>query len=456
MDRFIAKEDEQKVAWIKRFMEYETLIPGFHEEEGKDPEGVLKKYGFPLTLEEISFYPGKIENHYVMDPVYPETAAKSYTEFIKNKLAFRDELKVDNIPANEAMRKWHKRQTGRCIAELGARCDSLVQVPFTVELADGCSVGCEFCGLNAGRLKSVFRYTEENAKLFNDVLIGAKELIGDACKNGTLYFASEPLDNPDYESFMHDFVKILGRYPQITTATALKHKELLHKILPEMNETGNSIYRFSVLSEDIAHKIFAEFTPEELLYTELLPQFEEAPTAGFVDSGRRGEADNNLEGTISCVSGFIVNFARKTVRLTSPTQACKEHPTGEIIFETAEFTDAADCIEVMKGMIRKYMLNVIAPKDRVRLREGLTWKLEDEKLVVDSGKGTTFTISVAGDISFYEDMMKALSSGYHTKREVVSKLLKRFEGKLVRTEMLHYAINRIWELGILELESGKV
>jgi hypothetical protein len=39
---------------------------------------------------------------------------------------------------------------------------------------------------------------------------------------------------------------------------------------------------------------------------------------------------------------------------------------------------------------------------------------------------------------------------------VVSKLLKRFEGKLVRTEMLHYAINRIWELGILELESGKV
>ena len=49
MGRFAKKEDEYTIGWIKRFMEYETMIPGFHEEEVSDPEAFLKKYGFPLS-----------------------------------------------------------------------------------------------------------------------------------------------------------------------------------------------------------------------------------------------------------------------------------------------------------------------------------------------------------------------------------------------------------------------
>lgn len=454
--RLAAREDEYKIGWIKRFMEYETMIPGFHDEEVADPEAALKKYGIPLTLEEISFYPPDEDDPYNMRPVFPDSDASLYTRFMKNKIAYRDKIKEDDLPALPAMRKWHKRQQGRCLAVLGARCDMLVHVPFTLELSDGCSVGCPFCGLNAGSLKKVFRYTDENAKLFRDVLTGVKEMIGEAAGQGTMYYATEPLDNPDYESFLADYMDIFGRIPQITTATALRHKELLHKLLSELNEDGRTVYRFSVLSAEDALKIFEEFTPEELVYTELLPQYDDAPACAFANAGRRGEILGEYDDTISCVTGFVVNFARGTVRLCAPTSADSDHPTGEIIFETAEFTNAQECMDAIKGMISRHMANIIAPSDRIRLRHGLKWRTEDDTIKVENGKGTVFTISSGKSEDVYIKMLEMFSQGYHTRQEVVSKLLDKYKGMLVRSDIFFYAINRLWELGILELESGKV
>jgi radical SAM family RiPP maturation amino acid epimerase len=456
MERFARKEDEYKIGWIKRFMEYESMIPGFREEIMNDPENTLKKYGFPLAVEEVSFLPSDPEDIYTLRPAFPESDASKYADFMRTKISFREEIKEAGKPANDMMRKWHKRQKGRCLAELGARSDVLVYVPFTIELADGCSVGCKFCGLNAGQLKSVFRYTDENALLFNEVLSGVKELIGDGAGCGTMYFATEPLDNPDYEFFLKDYVRIFGKIPQITTATALKHTELLHRLLKEINEEGKPIYRFSVLSEKDALKVFEEFTPEELVYTELIPQYENAPQSGFVNVGRKGKDSGEYGDTISCVTGFIVNFSRKTVRLTAPTYACEKYPTGEIIFETAEFTDAGSCIDVMKAMISKYMSNIIGPKDRVRLKTGLTYRTEGDEIIVEGGKGARFNIAASEGSDIYKEMLVLFSSGYHTKREIVAQILSRYEGMLVRSDTFHYAINRLWELGILELESGKV
>lgn len=456
MDRLARREDEYKIGLIKRFMEHESMIPGFMDKMKSDPEGTLKEYGLPLTVEEVTFRPGDPDDHFIMKPVYPESDLSLYVEFMRTKFAYRDEIKKADIPDNEAMRKWHKRQQGRCIAEMGARCDSIVHVPLTVELADGCSVGCKFCGLNAGKLKSVFRYTDENAQLFNDVMIGAKDLLGDCVGQGTLYFASEPLDNPDYEYFLADFRKIFGRIPQITTATALRHRERMHKLLKELNEDGRTIYRFSVLSLEDLFKIFEEFSPEELVYTELLSQYEEAPQSGFVDVGRRGEKKGGYEGTISCVTGFIINFCRKEVRLTAPANACDERPTGEIIFETAAFDDAEGCIEAMKAMISRYMLNIIDPKDRIRLRSGLKWRMDGDDIVVEGDKYSRFTITVRKGSEIYRQMLEMFADGYRTKREIVADLVKQQGGSLVRSDLFHYAINRLWELGILELESGKV
>ena len=455
MERFAKTEDEYKLSWIKRFREYESLIPGFHEEEVADAVGTLNKYGFPLSPEEVSFY-ANLDNINEMRPVFPETAAGKYAEFMHTKLVYRDELKELCKPTHPAMRKWHKRQAGRCMAELGARTDSLIHLPLTMELAEGCSVGCPFCGLNAGKLKTIFRYTEENAKLFRESLIGVKDLIGPAVTQAGMYFATEPLDNPDYELFLRDFQELYHNTPQITTATAMRHKELLHKLLKEINEEGTTIYRFSVLSRKNAEQIFEEFSAEELLYTELLPQFDEAPAKAFANSGRMAEKQGSYDNTISCVSGFIINFANKTVRLTTPTPACPEHPTGEIILDRMEFEDAESLISCIKMMIQKHMMNIISPQDRVKLRKGLKLEIvENGEIIVSNDKGSKYTIDPKGQDELYAKMFRLFESGYMTKRQIASELTKDYTVP-VMTNILHYCINRIWELGILELESGKV
>lgn len=455
MERFAKKEDEYVIGWIKRFMEYESMYPGFHEEEIADPEGTLKKYGFPLTVEDVSFYPN-LDNIKEMRPVFPDSNAQKYADFMSAKIRYRDELKELCKPSHPAMKKWHKRQAGRCMAELGARTDALIHLPFTMEMADGCSVGCPFCGLNAGKLKTVFRYTEENSRLFRECLEAMKELIGTAVCHSTMYFASEPLDNPDYELFLRDFEQVYHIIPQITTATAMKHTELLHKLLREINEEGKTIYRFSVLSKKIAEQIFEEFTPQELLYTELLPQFEDAPGKAFANSGRMGEKQGDYSDTISCVSGFIVNFANKTIRLTTPTEACSEHPTGEIILDRMEFEDAESLISCIKNMIQKHMMNIISPKDRVKLRKGLKTEIDENgQINVTNDKGMKFTVDPQGQGAIYEKMFRLFESGYMTKREIVAELTKDY-AELVMTDSFHYCINRMWEMGILELESGKV
>lgn len=455
MERFAKKEDESKIGWIKRFMEYESMIPGFHEEEVHDPEGTLKKYGFPLTVEEISFYPN-LDNINEMRPVFPESDAAKYAAFMNAKLAWRDELKEICVPSEPSMKKWHKRQAGRCRAELGARTSALIHLPFTMELTDGCSVGCPFCGLSAGKLKSVFLHTEENAKLFRKSLLKVKELIGPCAEQATMYYASEPLDNPDYELFLRDLEEIYDNIPQITTAASMRHKDRLHELLKEINEEGKTIYRFSVLSKNMAEEIFAEFTPEELVYTELLPQYQEAPGQAFANSGRMAEKEGNYDNTISCLSGFVVNFANRTVRLTTPTSASIEHPTGEIILGKMEFRDADDLVSCMKMMIHEHMMNIISPKDRVRLRYGLIRTVrEDGVIVLNNDKGIEFTIDPQGQNAFYERLFTLFESGYKTKREIVSELVKDTEGPVL-TDSFHYCINRMWELGVLELESGKV
>lgn len=305
-------------------------------------------------------------------------------------------------------------------------------------------------------LKACFAIQRRTRSFFSQVLTNAKEIIGKSAGQGTMYYASEPLDNPDYEDFLRDYVTIFGQIPQITTATALRHTELLHRLLRDLNEDGRTIYRFSVLSKEDALKIFKEFTPEELVYTELLPQYEDAPQSGFADVGRRAEITGEYGTTISCVTGFVVNFAAGTIRLIAPAPASAEHPTGEIIFETARFADADECIGAMKNMIAKYMSNIISPDDRVRLRDGLTWSMDGDSVVVESGLGTRFTIAATEGGEIYKKMMEVFGEGYHTKREIVAELLEPYKGMLVRSDTFHYAINRMWELGILELESGKV
>lgn len=95
------------------------------------------------------------------------------------------------------------------------------------------------------------------------------------------------------------------------------------------------------------------FSPEELLDVILMPRFLECTKNKIVGTGKAyGKISRTLpEGTIACVSGFVVNMESKTVRLVTPTCACAKYPNGEIIVGIREFNDADDLEEKVNELL---------------------------------------------------------------------------------------------------------
>ncbi len=454
--KFFDPEDMTDIAYVKRLMEYQALIPGFADKFNSDPEKILAGYGFSFTPKDVSFGPNTIEDGEIkMHPVYPDTPAQKYARFMDSKLEYRKTIRQACEPSDPRMKKWRARQIARCMIQLGPKSNALIHAPFSIELSDGCSVGCSFCALASGGLKSVFKYTPENAKLFNEIICIAKEIIGDAAGMGTLYFASEPLDNPDYEKFKEDYTKIFGTIPQITTARSTMNIERLHPLLKEINETQKNIYRFSMLSEEMTQQVFKAFSPEELILTELLPQYDEAPSSGLIKSGR-GAGEDEYEDTISCVSGFIVNLARGEIKLTTPIWSSKEHPTGEAILETGNFSDAEQFRDLIQKMIKDHMSNIISPDDEIKLEEGLSIEADGKNVVITAKKGIILKMETKGEPDMFLKLFDSLSKGFRTKRDIASELCNMEKGRIIPSELLHFILNRWWGMGLITTRSGRL
>lgn len=262
--------------------------------------------------------------------------------------------------ADPRLRDWRNRQVRRCRRTMPSLARFILHVPAMFELSIGCSVGCPFCAASAERLQGVFRHTEANAALWKDVLARLHTLMGDVAGSGGCYYATEPLDNPDYELFLADFYDEFGCVPQTTTAAATRDLSRTRELLRWGQQTYLHVDRLSLLSKEEGDLIHASFTAEELVYTGLIPQFADSPISSFKKAGRNLSGEYGEPGTIACVSGFVVNMAERSVRLVTPTMADEEHPTGEIIYEKAGFTDGASLEEAVRGMIERHMHETIS------------------------------------------------------------------------------------------------
>ena len=454
--KFYDPKDMKDIAYVKRLMEYRALIPGYGERFNQDPEKILAELGMDYTAHDVLFKPNTVENGDIkMHAKFPGTPAEKYAKFMDNKLKYRNLTRQLCEPDNAAMKKWRARQISRCLVQLGPKSNAIIHAPFSIELSDGCSVGCDFCALASQGLRSVFRYTEENAKLFNEVITIAKEIIGDAAGMGTLYFASEPLDDPDYELFKEDFTKCFGTIPQITTARSTMNIERLRPLLREINENQKIVYRFSLLSEEMTKQVFEAFTPEELILTELLPQYREAPSSSLIKSGR-GSEGGEYSDTISCISGFVVNMARRDVKLTTPVWSSKEHPTGEAILEKGSFKNAEEFRTLITGMISRHMANLIAPDDEVTFDDGLTFKRDFDKIEITSERGVIITVGINGQSETFDKMLELLSEGYRTRRDIVADTCISDDGKIIPPQLIHHILAKWWGQGLLKKKSGEL
>ena len=123
------------------------------------------------------------------------------------------------------------------------------------------------------------------------------------------------------------------------------------------------------------HRLHEQFTPEEFRDVALLMQQRESEMVrAKVPGGRpkmlkkleesvdiREEPEGDIsqasvpQGSIACVSGFLINMVDKTVKLISPCYTSAQYPYGYRVFDEAIFQDAADFDRIIHRMVDRRM-----------------------------------------------------------------------------------------------------
>ncbi len=397
------------VGQIKRFLELWWSGDENRQALAENHADVTARYGSVPTLEEMRPFVDATRRPELHEPGLREDFA-TYLAFGAEKARHLDVVKKECIPSDPRFAAWRARQVARSRMENGARVDhSLPHIPLALEICRGCSVGCWYCGCDAGPLEKVFAHTPENARLYREVLEVFLGRIGDAARWASSYWATEPLDNPDYERFMDDFHDVCGMYPQTTTARADDDFARLRRLLHVSEEKGRFINRFSIQSLRQFDAVLREFDADELTRVEMVFQHPQA-MQGKANAGRffrhaqdnpkildkemaklrrlqdeRGgdpAADLLPAGTNSCMSGFWVNLVDRFVRLVSPTNGSERWPGGWILFGERSFTDAADLDVQIGELIETHMPASLPWRQAVSFAPGFDYEPTDRGFTV--------------------------------------------------------------------------
>jgi radical SAM family RiPP maturation amino acid epimerase len=410
-------EQQHRVSHTFLFLERFQLDLDFRKLFLENPSEALAAAGLELSEEEaiqcLNINPFSIyqEGSHIFRSVCEYYSY--FGERLRRVWDMRNRLAVAKNPALERFRR---RQINRCWHQMGASNRGRVHVPVIFELSDGCSVGCPFCGVATEKLKSVFRGTLENKELFYNVLDICGDIVGEATGEATLYYACEPLDNPDYEILADIFFEQFGKYPQITTAVSTRDRDRIKKILQKnMSLKNPSIHRFSVLNEGMFKKILNYYTPEELLYVELLGKYPGATSSVILNSGRAIEnraSDDEYTDSICCASGFVVNMARQTIRLITACPTDRKHPCGEHVYEEVAFSDSGDFKEKMLYLIDRYMPLSMPMNVPFGIYRNLEIQYNKESVILRGRDGYCYQVSPTEiPINIIEEMFHMLETG---------------------------------------------
>lgn len=388
-------------AVYKRFNERWVADPHFRSAMSDDPVAALERHRLPVRPEDVR-PPRKA------DMSDASMGTRAMWQIVRAKSRVMHQFyREDGAPHDVRIRHWRDREIARQMLDLGPfHTRSNIHSSIAFELTKGCSVGCWFCALSPERLTAVFRY-EEQRELWRDTLTVFGEALGPALRTGFLYWASDPLDNPDYEKFCRDFHEIAGVYPPTTTALALKNPARTRALLAESQERGCWLNRFSIITLKMLDAVHREFTPEELARVECLPVNRESAFA-FGNAGRfreHVEADPSLmeqqkknlqwapwytgdpayEGTddyplatIGCVTGFLVNMCDRNVQLISPCTSSDRWPLGYYVYEDVHFESADELRAIVTRIIDERMSPHVPASSRPRFHHYLDYEeLED-------------------------------------------------------------------------------
>jgi radical SAM family RiPP maturation amino acid epimerase len=259
----------------------------------------------------------------------------------------RKSLSIRKSPLFNA---WWLRRIASVENELGIYGYFLSHSTMAFELTAGCSRRCPFCAYAPEPLRAVMGYSEGGA-LFKDLIAISIDLFGEkSVGESILYYATEPHDNPSYLNYLEEFTAVTGVYPCTSTAV-VKDRRWLEELIA-FYKRGDAPYpRLSVLSKADLFFLHENFSPEELfpLHMSMMMKesMEEKVKCGLIFEERRGMKDlypgasislpRIPQGSISCVSGFLVNIVDRTMKLVSPCYGSEKWPLGYRVFDEATF-----------------------------------------------------------------------------------------------------------------------
>ncbi len=452
--KVLDETQSNSISHIKRFYERWRGDKKFREQLFKDPYKAIEHYALKVNPEEIRqlWDLEYTKKHGEDAPV--SSSLKNFREiFVKGESA---KLKHSLLSFKESRFKaWRDRQIARTLSQF-PKChyDSIAHAPMCFELSKGCSVGCWFCGISAPRLGDIFIYNQENAKLWCEVLELMRGILGTAGGEGFCYWATDPLDNQDYEKFCSDFHEILGSFPQTTTAQALKNPERTRSLLKLSNEKGCKLNRFSILSLKILDRVHEEFSAEELASVYLVLQSTESDFAK-ANAGRarnrnktknkNSESDQALsQETIACVTGFLFNMVDRSVKLISPCPADDRWPNGYIIYDEGTFYDASSLKILLEEMVAKNMPLNVRYSDVIRFRLNLKY----ENLADGFQLSTKYLTRKFCNQPYLKELGEVIKEGNKTAKEIVL-LFEKFGVPQANTL---YSLNILFNQGVLDDE----
>ncbi|MGE3511502.1 MAG: radical SAM family RiPP maturation amino acid epimerase [Vicinamibacterales bacterium] len=382
------------VCHVKRFIERWAADDRFRQALRQDPQGAAREWHLTIDPEAIRplwDLPTEATDwrHWDMGACETYPLAAAYLAFRRARVEAAEALRHIS-PASPAYRRWRARQVARCHSVFPrAFADALPHAPFACELSLGCSVGCWFCGVGADRLTAHAWYG--SGQQWRDILAVLRDFTGPAAgARGLLYWASDPLDHPQFEHFARDFTHAFGAPPHTTTALATRDAERTRRLLPHATAESPLGVRFSVLSVAALDRIHAAFTAESLAHVELVPQtpgsvLRKVPVGKArlrLMSGSpppTGRVPLN-EGapSIACVSGLLINLVSGRVRLITPAPCSDREPDGYRTIAQGQFSTAADLEQLVSQMVAEHMRVLPAEDLPLRAVDGLTVHERDD------------------------------------------------------------------------------
>ena len=352
---------------VKRFVDAWFCDPDFPDRFRERPTDALRDLGVDLDSTELAHLVSPEDFGILTDPTREDGVAEvggivsDWRRYARERYQSVKTERDHRTPGCPALANWRWRQITRLKFELAPSLgDQIRHIPFAMELTRGCSGRCWFCGVSAQPLDGMFDRSPENVVLFRGLLQHLVSIHGrTAALDGILYWATDPLDHPDYESFVEDFAEIVGGAPATVTALGGRKPERAASVLATLSRYPARSHRFSVLSVRDYRTLISWFDASELALVEMLPQFRKDLRLKFA-AGRartrmkaKGTSEDELRpgGTIACLSGVMVDFVGRTIRLVTPCPSSDARPDG--VHESARipFERLEDAIEVIDRLL---------------------------------------------------------------------------------------------------------